>query len=242
MSNESAGSNPFNKWWWVAGGVLVIVLVFLGLIVTGVIGPTRAAPAPAVTTAPSPTSDPAATATSEPAATVCDLPSGDQSIPTVGPAATWQSNIYFLYPTSGEYGPTPNPSSASWGCFQHSTTGALFAAANVLSTTGSSDRLTTMPDAAIANSSLQTWLAAQETGSGQTAGRVAQITGFQFTTVLPDVVVVRFGLTQESVKVYLTVAVVWDSTTANWRGDLAQSDLTFTQHSLTAFTPWSATS
>ena len=239
MTNESAGSNPFNKWWWVAGGVLVIVLVLLGLIVTGVIGPTRADPAPAVPTAPSTTSVPVATATSEPAATVCDLPSGDQSIPIVGPAATWKTNIYFLHPTSEVYGPMSNPSSSSWGCFQHSPTGALFAAANVMNAGVSSDVKEAMPDAAIANAALQAYLASL-TKVGQTPGQIAQLTGFQFITVSPDLVVVRLGLQQDRVTGYYTFAVVWDATTANWRADLSQSNLTPTADSLTTFTPWRA--
>lgn len=239
MSNDNAGSNPFNRWWWIALGAVVIVAVLLALILTGVLGPREAAPTPEPTgsrSAPPPASG---EPTSAPGADACALPDADQSIPVVGPDATWETNIYFLYPTSSAFGPTPNPASDAWGCFAHTPTGALFAVANAVNAIASNDRVSIMSDVAIANPSLDAWIA-EQTPVGQTAGRVAQIVGYQFQSVDADKAVVRVGLEQQSTKVFMTVAVVWDDTTSNWRADFSQSNFAPTVDTLNGFTSWSA--
>lgn len=236
MTDTSATSSPFNMWWGIAAGALLIVLIVGVLLITGVLGggPDPAPTTPSATTAPTENPPPAG-------ATACEVPGGNDSIPTSGPDAEWATNIYFLYPTSDTFGPVENPSSSLWGCFQKSPAGALFAAANVASLLSTVDYEAAAAEAVVPNAALESWLAAQEGVSReQTPGRVAQIAGFQFSSVTPDAVTVSLGLRQEDVAGSMTMTMVWDDTSENWKLDLAQSDLEPVAANVDIYTAWRA--
>lgn len=61
----------------------------------------------------------------------CDLPVGDQSVPTGSPEARWELIEGTGLPLSDEFGPHAQEGEARV-CYPHNPTGALFAAANIL--------------------------------------------------------------------------------------------------------------
>ena len=246
MSNDSTTErSPFNRWWFIAGGFLVVIAVVLGLILSGVIGAGNDGGGnnaggnpggPAASSSPG-TGD----TTTKPAADTCSLEDGSQSIPTSGPSASWKTDVYFKYPTSDEFGPTQNPTSSDWGCFAHSPTGALFASANFFRGIAGSDYERFVKSAAVDNPARNSWLQDQNIADHQQqAGRVAQIAGFQFQSVTDDAAVVSLGFQQSDVEAGVKVSLVWDNNTNNWKADFATSDLDAEQVDLSGYTQWGA--
>lgn len=236
MTDDTSGKSPFNVWWAVAGGAVLIVLIVGVLIISGALGGSG-------TPTPSPT-----TSTSEPteslppaAGDVCDVPGANNTIPTSGPDADWQANIYFLYPTSPEFGPVANPSSEMWGCFQNSPTGALFAAGNLFSGFGGEDYAEFAQEAVVPSAALDAWLADRlGQPTGQSPGKVAQIAGFQFLSVTETAVTVNLGFRQDDLEAIVVLTFVWDDTTQNWLLAADESNLVFAVADLSSYTPWSA--
>ncbi|RDH95056.1 hypothetical protein DEU32_11421 [Curtobacterium sp. AG1037] len=248
MSNDSTTErSPFNRWWFIAGGFLVVIAVVLGLILSGVIGAGNGGGgnnaggnpgAPAASSSP----DDGGNST-QPASDVCSLEDGSQSIPTSGPAADWKTDVYFQYPTSDRYGPTTNPNSSEWGCFAHSPTGALFATANLVRGLAGPDYKKVAEAAGVNNAARKQWVDAQSPAQHtQTAGNVGQISGFQFQSAQQDSAVVSLALSASDVTGSMKVALVWDSATNNWKADFATSDLEFSRvDTPSAFTQWTVT-
>lgn len=243
MSNDSTTErSPFNRWWFIAGGFLVVIAVIAGLLLSGVVGAGKGGGGnaggnpggPAASSSPDGNS-------AEPAGDTCSLPDGSQSIPTSGPKATWKTDVYFQYPSSDQYGPTQNPTSADWGCFAHSPTGALFASANFFRGIAGSDYERFIKSAAVDNAARTSWLQQQDIAQHQqSAGRVAQIAGFQFQSVSKDAAVVSLGFQQSDVSAAMKISLVWDSSTNNWKADFATSSLDPTQADLSGYTEWGA--
>lgn len=235
MTDTSPSPSPFNKWWGIAAGVLLIIVIVGILLVTGVLRggaePTPSAPA---TTAPSENPPPVG-------ATLCEVPGANDNIPTVGPEAEWATNVYFLYPTSPTFGPSTNPASSLWGCFQQSPSGALFAASNFFSGLLGQNYEAFAAEAAIAGPALDSWIV-ERVGqpSEQDAGRVAQIAGFQFVSVEPAKVTLNLGLRQSTVEAFVTLTLVWDEASSNWMVDMAESVLTPAVVDVDLYTPWAA--
>ncbi|GAA0503438.1 hypothetical protein [Microbacterium aurantiacum] len=240
-SPPPSGRNPFNIWWALSGGLLLLVVIAAVIFGVTAIAPPAAEPGDE-TTAPTAPATSAPQPTTDPTADVCNVDATDQSIPVAGPAAEWETFGYFLYPTSSTYGPIPDPAGSEWGCFAQSPTGALFAAANFFRVTAGDDFETGVPQAAVDNAALDAWLAtARERPSGQTAGRVAQISGFQYMSVEPDAVSIRLLFTQDDLDAYLTLGMVWDEDRQTWIGDFGASEVAPTvAESVTTFTPWAA--
>lgn len=236
MSDETTGSSPFNRWWIVAAGVIVLILVALVLILTGALG-TQSVPPPA---SPSNTSQP--TTVPPNSAEVCEVPGANEAIPVDGPQAAWETNVYFLYPTSAEFGPLPNPASSLWGCFQKSPTGALFASANLFSGLLNDNYVEVANEAILPGAALDAWLAEREgQPTGQDAGRVAQVAGFRFLSVDEDQITLELAFKQSDIEGSMTFTMGWDSATENWKLTMDQSSLSPVSVDLDAgFTPWSA--
>lgn len=234
MTDTSPSPSPFNKWWGIAAGVLLIVVIVGILLITGVLrgGAEPAPSAPAASENPPPVG-----------ATLCEVPGANDSIPTVGPEAEWATNIYFLYPTSPTFGPVDNPSSDLWGCFQKSPTGALFAAVNAFSALGSENYIEATRAAALPGDALEAWLD-ERIGqpSSQSAGKVAQIAGFQFVSVEESEVTINVGLRQSTVEASLALTMTWDDSSQNWKIAMDKSTLVPVQVDVDIFTPWSASS
>lgn len=239
MSDEKETSNPFNAWWWIAGGFLLLIVVLVAVVIATSSG-SEPDPDPSsdISAAPSPSSTTGAELDED---DTCIPGGANQDIPVSGPEAQWEAVGYFMVPTSPEYGPVDGPEPL-WPCFAHSPTGALFAAANFFAGLGEPNYEEFSAVAAVDNPALPAWLATQDPSDRtQTPGRVAQIAGFQFQQVEPDAVIVSLGFRQEDIEAEVRISMVWDDALDNWRGDLATSQLTPSIADLAAFTSWGAT-
>ncbi|WIB72610.1 hypothetical protein [Curtobacterium sp. MCBD17_026] len=225
----------------------MVIAVVLGLLLSGVIGAGNDGGgnnaggnpgAPAASSSPDTDDESAA-----PAADICSLEDGSQSIPTSGPKAQWKTDVYFQYPTSSEYGPTTNPKSSEWGCFAHSPTGALFATANFVRGLAGPDYESVATAAGVDNEARDQWLSEQNPAQhSQSAGNVGQISGFQLQSAQDDAAVVSLALSGGGVTGAMKVALIWDSSTNNWKADFATSDLEFSRvDTPSAFTQWTVT-
>lgn len=241
--NDPAGTDrsPFNKWWLISLAFLLLVVV--GLITALVLPkPQHAATATAKAEASAPTSSvPVPAGTGTPAGDGCALPAGSQAIPTTGPDAEWIPDGYVLIPTSTRFGPAAN--GTAWGCFAHSPTGALFAAANFIDGLSGPDYAAFARAAAVHNPALTAWVAGENPDAhAQTGGDVAQFSGFQFVKTSADAITVRVAAQQGAVTGAWTIALVWDDAARNWKADFASSDLTVAEvTNPAAFTSWSMT-
>jgi len=238
MSDEKETSNPFNAWWWIAGGFLLLIVVLVAVVVATSSG-SEPDPDPSsdISAAPSPSSTTGAELDED---DTCIPGGANQDIPVSGPEAQWEAVGYFMVPTSPEYGPVDG-SEPLWPCFAHSPTGALFAAANFFAGLGEPNYEEFSAVAAVDNPALPAWLATQDPSDRQqTPGRVAQIAGFQFQQVEPDRVVVDLGMQQDTVEASVRVGLVWDEEAGNWRGDFSLSQISPSPVDLATFTKWGA--
>jgi hypothetical protein len=129
--SADSDESPWTKPWFIASGIVVALIVILGLVLA-VVGPgsgggsadtpsgAPAAPAPATSETPT---------TAESA---CELPRGDQAIPTSAPDdARWKLTATIAVPTAPDtFGPKTVDNKVP-SCFARSPTGALFAAINI---------------------------------------------------------------------------------------------------------------
>lgn len=242
--NNTRADSPFNIWWVVSG--IGIVLVVVALILVLIFGRGGASNDDAATPAATATSDPTPSETGGSASTTsCDLNSGNQDIPVEGPEATWTTVDYLLVPSSNEYGPAAVEGS-EWSCFDHSPTGALFAAAHVLAGAAGPDFESFMADAAVDNTALRSWIVAENPATHtQSPGDVAQFAGFQMASVETDRVTVKLALAQSGISGSYTVDMVWDDVDGTWKVDMSASTFfnnVATIENLDTFTPWAATS
>ncbi|WP_159796672.1 hypothetical protein [Puerhibacterium puerhi] len=242
--NSAPTQSPINAWWWVSAGFIVLVVIAIVVAIAARSGSADDDAEPSVAT----TSQPPVSSSVEPSSSssarggACGLPAGSQDIPVTGPDAQWQpSGGYFMVPTSPEAGPIAGEDPA-WPCFAHSATGALFAAPHAFAGLAGPEYETFAAAAALPGQARESWIASQDPAAhqGQTAGRVAQIAGFQFQKVEPDAVVVDLGFRQDEVEGSMRVSLVWDDETDNWLIDLATSRFDWVASDLSAFTAWSA--
>lgn len=241
MSNDgTANNNPFNRWWIVSALFLVAVAVAIVLVlVLGRGGQNDVAPPSAEPSDTSGASKPSATSAPATSGGACAVDTADQDIPTAGPPAEWVPERYFFYPTSTEYGPIATDS--PWGCFAHSPTGALFAAANAVAGIAREDFADVVAANAVDNGGGEQYIAnTRGQTRDQVAGRVAQIRGFTFTAVQADKVTVRTILGQNETEGYFDVSLAWDQKRSTWLVDYAASSFVPTDYNGVTYTPWSA--
>jgi hypothetical protein len=119
-------SSPWTRPWFIASAAVVAVLVALGVLYAVLPAPS-AEPAPA--TSPSATSTNTAQGDHDSA---CGLPAGDQRYPSVGLPTKWELLGRVAVPTDPKgIGPGKVDGNLRT-CYQHSPTGALYAAANMV--------------------------------------------------------------------------------------------------------------
>lgn len=132
--NQSESPSPFTRPGFIISAIVVALIVVFGIILVAVnVGKGDPKAGPTTTpTSPSPTiiSSPGPVSGDE---SVCGL-DGVQLTGTVSaaPSATWKYEGTTGYPTSPTFGPGKTDPAGFRYCFQHSPTGALFAAANAL--------------------------------------------------------------------------------------------------------------
>jgi hypothetical protein len=131
MTEESSTQeqrNPLTKPWFIGGAVVVGLIVLAGIIV-------------AATGGDEPDNDPTAAPAASPSASeqapagdasMCGLPGVEMSgrVTTAPEVTSWEYQDVFAYPVSATAGPGEVDETGYRYCFQHTPTGALFAAAN----------------------------------------------------------------------------------------------------------------
>jgi len=244
MSDENAsGRGGYNTWWFIAAGVVFLIIVALVAII--IVGRGRGNNNPGA--APAPTSSNSTGVGTQPSTGdggiggACDLPVQNQNIPVTAPATTWKTNQYLRFPTSGTYGPVKKAGTDQWGCFQHSPTGALFAAANFVSQVASPQHAAAIKEGAVDDSSRADLLNQDPSYFQQSATDTAQFLGYQFLQEKQDSAVVSLWLGEANVNAAIKVSLVWDASADNWQVELATSDLDGSSiTNTTAYTHWSA--
>jgi len=246
MSDTSESKNPFNKWWFISGGLVLVIAAALVWIL--VIGPgtannnNDALPEPGNSSSALPEEPTSSTKPTELAGGECDLDDSDQEIPTVGPEADWVEYGPVRAPTSTTAGPAVQEGLV-WSCFAHTPTGALFASAYAAWALAWNDYEKVAAQNVVQNSAVGPWLA--ERGEMPEAsvkpGSAPGIAGFRFESYEGDSATVqigiRFGADERMSRVYL----VWDSEADDWKIDLSKGDpatITNEVTSIQNFTPW----
>ncbi len=127
--------------WWVAGGLILLVLIGLVWVLINVGKSSPAAVATHTVTAPAtspsgagaPPTTPASSATTTGNASGCNVPGGNALVPTAAIPATWQLVGSYAVPVSPTVGPKTitGPGGKLRSCYQHSPAGAVVAAMNI---------------------------------------------------------------------------------------------------------------
>lgn len=136
MTEESTtreGRSPLTTPWFIVGAVVFGLIVLAGIIV-GVVGanePDAEPDAGATPTAPASSPSPSEQVT-DADASVCGLPGVEMSgrVTTAPEVSSWDYQDVFAYPVSATAGPGEVDDTGFRYCYQHTPTGAVFAAAN----------------------------------------------------------------------------------------------------------------
>lgn len=117
----------------------------------------------------------------------CKVQEGTETIPTEAPAVeAWEDVEGVPVPTSGEYGPYVR-NGELWSCYEHSPTGAIFAATYLFAAIGNVEGAT---EAWFVDSLVKEQLLAQETPSDETAPATATPSAFRVISYTTDRAVV----------------------------------------------------
>lgn len=185
MATDESTQNPFTRPGFVAAAIVVALLVVLGVVIA-IVNATRAESTPEPTPSASPastTSSPSQPPEASPtdvAASICGLKDdADAKPPAAAPEALWEYQGTTAYPASETYGPGKNDAAGFRYCFQHSPTGALFAAANAAAQGSDPEVSPKWLDYAVAEGPYREELVSSvATGSGKEGSRIT-IQGFR---------------------------------------------------------------
>ncbi|MEZ2373412.1 hypothetical protein [Arthrobacter sp. RCC_34] len=120
--------SPWTRPWFLASAAVVAILVAL-LVLYFVL------PSPSATPGPSPSPSAAGTGTAQAGQeSACGLPAGDQRLPSVGLPTKWELLGRVAVPTDPKVIGPGKINGNVRTCYQHSPTGALYAAANFMGT------------------------------------------------------------------------------------------------------------
>lgn len=177
-SEENDKPNPFTRpGFLVAAGVVALIVVCAIIVI--IVNVTRDRPVPPPTSSPSMSQTPTVSVAAD-SDSVCGLDGVELSgTVTTAPAATWQYEGTIGYPTSPIYGPGDTDPSGFRYCFQHSPTGALFAAANAIAQSSATSTSDAWTQYVIANGPYRSQLLAQGTAPAPTEGSRSKIVGFR---------------------------------------------------------------
>ncbi len=219
MAADEETQNPFTRPSFIAAAVVIALVVVLG-VALAIINSTRSEPDPepvpnSTTSAPSTTP----TVSADGGASICKLGGESDEVPVSAPKALWEYQGTTAYPTSKTYGPgAENPAGFRF-CFQHSPTGALFAAANAVSQgsdTGVSPAW--LKYAVAAGPHRDEIVASVATGSGTEGSRMT-IQGFRLlnydgTTAQVDLAL-RGSSQGQTIVASVVYSLVWDG--GDWK-------------------------
>lgn len=134
--DRAASFFSMNGWWYASAAlILAVVLGIIALLLLPGDGDTDARGDDTAPTGPPPLSSPAPSSDSGSSTGWADLgcngTEGDSKTPSLAPEATWEPVGVMSAPTSEEYGPTQVDGFVRT-CYQHTPTGAVFAAINLM--------------------------------------------------------------------------------------------------------------
>ncbi|GAB3826575.1 hypothetical protein [Kribbella italica] len=165
--------------------------------------------AAASTPATSPAAPPQTSAT-------CDLPDGDQTIPTKPPPAdAWEVSRRVVVPRSTTYGPTTTDNDGFRRCFAHSPTGAVYAAYNAIAALGDQRQAIPTTKKLMLPGPDTTALLTKLKSEEPTDGAAAQLAGYRILDATKDRVTVVLALPVEEEYMSANLTLVWHDD--DWR-------------------------
>lgn len=184
MADDDTTQNPFARPGFIVGAVVVAALIVTGIFLTifNLNSGNDAAPPEG-----DPSSSSTASATPTPSASavaggisVCGLDGVELTGKvTTPPAAEWAYVRTVAYPTSTTYGPGATSSEGVPTCFQHSPTGALFAAATALAVPADPILANAWIETALSSGTYRNQLLSTAISSSETSGVRLQVVGFK---------------------------------------------------------------
>lgn len=165
----------------------------------------------------------------------CDLPVGDQSVPTGSPDARWELIEGTGLPLSDEFGPHAQEGEARV-CYPRNPTGALFAAANIL------PRVYTNGDVRarqVTSGAMRDQIDAEGQPDPSEATSV-QIVGYRVENFAPDRTDMVIVGRQPDGLIAVPLGLVWED--GDWKIDGSNPELQppYEVQSLVGFTEWGA--
>ena len=216
------GSIASSTLWWGAGGVVVLVIAgLLWIMLSGGGSGSTATPTRTVTAtpgwnayAPSTPGGASALGTSSgtsAAAGGCNVPGGDTLVPTSAIPATWQLVGSVAAPVSSSAGPkkVTGPGETLRSCYQHSPTGAVLAAINIL-IAGTTTNEQQVVQQGFTPGPGRTEAAQQPADSG--GGSIA---GFQAQACTRSACLVKVAISVQGLYVEQTMPMVWSA--GDWK-------------------------
>jgi hypothetical protein len=223
--------SPWTRPWFIASAAVVVVLAALGLVYL-------ALPSPSTGQAPAPTPSATATATAQAGQSVCGLPAGDQRYPSVGLPTKWELLGRIAVPTDPKgIGPGGTDGNART-CYQHSPTGALYAAANILGTGLLPGGQTVVLKNLTAHTPMRDrLLASPASGTSADPSNSAQIGGFRVDSYDPASATVTLGLKLSPAGyMSMTFSLRWEG--GDWKTVPENSTYATGLKDLSDFVPW----
>lgn len=235
-------------WPWKVAAAFLAVILLIGAVIVGMNylrSDSQAAPglpdldeAAASESAPREPVDPVAVTESEGGTGTdgaCDLPVGDQSVPTGSPDARWELIEDTGLPLSDEFGPHAQEGDARV-CYPHNPTGALFAAANILPRIYVNEEVRALQ---VTQGSMRDQIDEQTQQSPGESISV-QIAGYrmdEYTATRADMVIVG---EQPNGLIAVPLTLVWAE--GDWKIDGSNANIQppYEVQSLVGFTEWSA--
>jgi hypothetical protein len=198
VASEEDEQNPWTRPGFVSAALVIAIIVLCGAVL-GIKslsdGDTASAAASASTT-PTPTPTPIPTPTTG-QRSICGLADDTSNATAVAsaPTAVWKYQGTTSYPTSDSYGPGATQGAVRY-CFQHSVTGALFAAANAVAQGSDDDNVHAWLEYAVANcpNRQQAIATGSDTGDDSDNGTRIQIQGYRVLFYDGDTASIDIGL------------------------------------------------
>jgi hypothetical protein len=227
--------SPWTRPRFIASAAVVVVLAALGLVYL-------ALPSPSAGQAAAPSAPAAATATAiatpQAGQSVCGLPAGDPRYPSVGLPTKWELLGRVAVPTDPKgIGPgrTDGPVRT---CYQHSPTGALYAAANILGTGLLPGGQTIVLKNLTASTPMRDrLLASPAAGTSADPSNSAQIGGFKVDSYDPTSATIALGLKLSPAGyMSMTFFLRWED--GDWKTVPENSTYATGLEDLSDFVPW----
>ncbi|MEU8226585.1 hypothetical protein [Kribbella sp. NPDC048915] len=223
MSNDSDEKSPYGAGF-IAACIVIGAVLICGLVIIFAGGddakPVSAAEQrPVAAASAEPTNAPAvaeggpvpSASTSTGPGGSCNLPAGDQAVPTTAPTADgWDVSKRIVVPRSAAYGPGRTDSDGFRHCFAHSPTGAVFAAYSAVAAIADQTHLVpTIKKLMIPGPATDRLIRQVSATTPERDNSTVQIAGYRIIDAGPDRVTVLLATPVESVYMSATLTLVW---------------------------------